>query len=178
MVISLIIVAGLPGVGKTTLCKIIKKKLKCRFFSSDDYAKKKDLFNRLKNKSHEQMDKIRLDFYDEKINEVKKLLKRNRVLVMDAAFDKEKLRKKFYKMIRGINGKITIIKVVAPDNLIRERIVNDTSGKGNKAVKAFGRLEMYKKIKREWEPIRRKYFVVDSSRSIEPQINSILNKLI
>ena len=43
---TLIIFAGLPGVGKTTLCRLLKEKIKCYFFDSDEYAKNPDFVSK------------------------------------------------------------------------------------------------------------------------------------
>ncbi|MBD3247472.1 AAA family ATPase, partial [Candidatus Pacearchaeota archaeon] len=97
---TLIILGGLPGVGKTYTCKIIQKKVKSKFFDSDDFAKHSPLFKQVDvNKiSKADFDKIRFKFYKHKVAAVEALLKKHNVVVMDAVFDKDPMRKLFYNM--------------------------------------------------------------------------------
>lgn len=173
---TLIIFAGLPGVGKTTLCRLLKKKIKCYFFDSDEYAKKSPIFKQADFSNPKELQNARLKFYDTKIKEVKKLLKKHKVVVMDAVFDKERLRKKFYQMIESINGTLTIVQVIASDKIVKERILNDKS-KTRPGASPVSRLEVYNIMKKGWEPIKKKFYTIHSDRDIKKQLDELLEKV-
>ena len=172
---TLIIFVGLPGVGKTTLCKLLKKEIKCYFFNSDGYAKKSPIFKKVNFSNPKEMQKARLKFYDTKIKEVERLLKKHNIIVMDAVFDREKLRKKFYQMIKSIKGKLIIIQVVAPEKIIKNRILKDKS-KTRPGASPASRLKAYKIIKKGWEPIKRNFHTIHSDKDIKKQLILILKK--
>lgn len=174
----LVIFAGLPGTGKTTLCKLLEKKIKCKFFDSDYYAKRTGLYKKFKRiKSKKESKELREKFYDKKVKEIEKLLKKNKVVTFDAVFDKEKLRKKFYSMLNKINARLIIIVVNAPSKIVIQRIIKDTKHFSQRpGEKPTGRINAYKMMKRDWEPIKREYYVVDSTKNINQQLNEILIK--
>lgn len=168
----LIIFLGLPGTGKTTSCNLFRKKIKCSFFNSDAFAKKQGLF-KVKNlwkKSEKDINKIRKKFYLKKAKEISKLLLKKDIVIMDAASDKESLRKILYGSSKKVKGSTLIIEVKAPLKLTKKRIFKD--GKKN----SKGRWEAYLKIKKEWQPIKRKHYKIDSSRDISKQIDKIIIK--
>ena len=171
---TLIILAGLPGVGKTYAGKIIHNNINSYFFDSDKFAKKY-LTGKLD-------DKTRFEFYIKKMNAVESLLKSHNVVIMDAVFDKNNLRKLFYEMIQKISGKLIILEVIAPYELAKARIEKDLSKE--RLGTPDSRLEMYEKMRKGWQPIRLplftrnfiKYYKINSSKDINPQINKILLK--
>lgn len=174
---KLVVFAGLPGVGKTTLCKLLKEKIDCNFFDSDEYAMKSNHFKKeTKELSEHELNKRRMKFYNLKLNEVKKLMSKHKLIIMDAVFDKKKLREKFYKMIKEINGKLIIVKVVAPEKITKERILKDKS-KRRPGFTPESRLKVYKVMKKGWEPIKREHLVIDTSKKLNPQLNELLKIL-
>jgi len=171
---TLVIFAGLPGVGKTTLCRLLQKKIKCYFFDSDTYAKSSPIFKGVSFDDPEEMQKARLKFYDSKIKEVKRLLKKHEIVVMDAVFDKNNLRDKFYAMIRSIKGKLIVVVVVAPENVIKYRILKDKS-KTMPGASPENRLKAYKMMKKGWEPLIREHFIINTDNNTGEQLNKFLN---
>ena len=172
---TLIIFAGLPGVGKTTLCRMLAKKIRCYFFDSDEYAKKSPLFKKITSDDPKKLEKARLKFYDTKVKEVKRLLKKHKIVIMDAVFDKEKLRKKFYSLVKLIHAKLIIVEVVAPYALTKARIIKDKS-KTRPGSGPASRLKVYKIIKKGWEPIKRKSYKINSSKNIRKQLDLFLKQ--
>lgn len=174
----LVIFAGLPGTGKTTLCKLLEKKIKCKFFDSDYYAKKTGLYRKFKKiKSEKESKELREKFYDKKVKEIEKLLKKNNVVTFDAVFDKEKLRIKFYRMTKKINAKLIIIVATAPSKVVIQRIRNDTKHFSQRpGEKPTGRINTYKTMKKDWEPLKKEHYIIDSTKDINPQLNRILIK--
>ncbi|MFA5176327.1 MAG: AAA family ATPase [Candidatus Nanoarchaeia archaeon] len=177
---TLIVFAGLPGTGKTTLCKLIQKKVNCKFFDSDLYAKKKGfhkIFMGARNEKEQR--KLREKFYGDKVNEIKRLLKTHKLVVFDAVFDREKLRKKFYSMVDKVNARLIIIKVIAPEKITLKRINADKKHFSRRpGEKPAGRILSYKIMKKDWEPIKRKHFIVDSTKNTDKQLTKILNQII
>ncbi|UCD03687.1 MAG: AAA family ATPase [Candidatus Woesearchaeota archaeon] len=170
----LVVFAGLPGTGKTTLCRLLKKKIDCEFFDSDEYAMKSKHFKMgSKELSEKELNKGRLEFYDKKLNEVRKLMSKNKIVIMDAVFDKEKLRNKFYKMIKEVGGELIIVKVTAPEKIIRERIQKDNS-KRRPGFTKESRLRIYEIMKKGWEPIKKDHIVIDSSKDINEQLDELI----
>lgn len=169
----LIVLVGLPGTGKTTACNLLRKEIECHFFNSDKFAKQQGLFKkkRLWKKSEKEINKIRKEFYFKKAKEIAKLLSKNNIVIMDAASNKEFLRRILYDASKKAKGRTVIIEIIAPLKLTKERIFKD------KKKNAKSRWEAYLKIREKWQPIKRKHYTINSSKDIKEQIEKIMKKL-
>ncbi len=181
---TLIVLAGLPGVGKSYTCKIIREKIDCYFFDSDEFAKKSTIFKGVdfKKITKDELDNLRLQFYYTKIVAIKELFQKYDVIVFDAIFERKKFRQLFYDLMKQITGKMLIIEVVAPEELVRKRILTDSTT-NRVSTKPEDRINLYEKLKKDWQPIQVpfwifnvKHYVIDSSDEPNMQINKILTK--
>lgn len=173
---TLILIVGLPGTGKSTACRIVFQNLKnCGYLDSDKFAEEQNLFEKFK-KADTIIEKnlVREWFYDKKIEKIRLLFKTHKYVVLDAVFNKEELRKKFYKLKKE-NIKFIIIEIRAPFKIIKQRIFNDQS-KGTD--RKNGRWEAYLNMKKEWKPIKEKHFVIKSDDNFKANIKNLSKKII
>jgi len=172
----LILFVGLPGTGKTTAGRIAEKEVKRSiFFDSDAFAIKEKLFEQFKKSKKSEYAKIRAKFYDKKVSAAKKLLKQGKIVIVDAVFDKENLRKKFYRAVEETKARLILIEIKAPSHVSRKRILKDAS-KGRKKARKSGRWDMYKKMKKTWQPLEREHHTINSEKKMKFQILKILKK--
>ncbi|HDD45946.1 MAG TPA: ATP-binding protein [Candidatus Aenigmarchaeota archaeon] len=158
----LIIVAGLPGSGKTTLANALKNKINAVVLSSDRIRKR--LF---KNPSYSEEEK-RLVY--EVMFLIAEIVLANKLnCILDATFYKKELRARAFNIANKFKTKFFIIECVMPAMLIKKRIENRPESDAD--------FEVYKKIKAEFESIDEVHIVADMSKGIEDVIAEVLKNI-
>ncbi len=175
----LIITAGLPGVGKSCLLRLIKKKIKCYYFDSDlfskQYAKKHKInFEKL---SKKELAKIRMVFHKAKLIEILNKFKKNKIIILDTCFDMPKSRALFYKFAKENKLNLEIIEVKCPENIVKQRIFKNKHERERMSGTRKGRWKVYKWFKAHWKPINKKHLIVQSNKPLEPQIKNLIKRL-
>jgi len=176
---TLIITAGLPGVGKSHLLRLIKKKLKCHYFDSDLFAKKyikkhKINFKKLSNK---EFYKKRIDIHKAKLKKILSLFKKYNIVILDTCFDMPKSRTLFYKFAKDYRVRLEVVEIKCPEKVVSQRIFKNRHEKERMIGTKKDRWEVYKLFKKRWKPIRKKHVIVYSHKELESQIKGFINGL-
>lgn len=155
-----IIVAGLPGSGKSYFAVRLAEKLNAEYISSDGV--RKEMFKQRTYSSGEK-----LNVYDEMILRMKAALDLNKHVILDATFFKEALRKKFLLALpAGI--KIYFIEVVTTESLIRTRLQQPRPD-------SEADLSVYELIRNEWQPLPEQHLTLQSTNdNIEAMLQQAL----
>lgn len=176
---TLIIVMGLPGVGKSTVGKIISKKMNVVFFDTDDIKHKlvpkllgKEVYKERIKKQLIHPYHVRKRVYEQMCIEVEKLLKENKDVIVEATFYTKELRGMVYKLAKFLKAKLYIVEVVCPDKIVKKRIVKRFRETGHPA-----RIGIYEGIKNIWEPIEEEHFVIDTGKDIDEQVDKFLKQI-
>jgi predicted kinase len=171
---TLIVFAGLPGVGKTYACKYIVSKLKdVYFFDADQFSLSYEPLKRLRTGelSGEENAKILDEYLKAKALRLKELFVENDIIVMDGLFSRKGTRKLFYDVIDRINANLVFVHIVCDDEILKKRIYDDDHilGSGDPRWKIF--LES----KARFENIDREHVVFDSSEGLDSQIDELVD---
>lgn len=163
----LVLVCGLPATGKSTVARDIAKKLKAVALNTDII--RKQLFRRPTYTSEEK----RL-VYKTLFLVAEYLLKSDRNVVLDGTFYKRGLRRRVYDISKSTGTRLAVIECRAPDESIKRRM-------GRRAKRRRGpsdaNHEIYKKIKADFEPIKRRHLTLDTSKSRQSNMEETLRYL-
>ncbi|MEE8401135.1 MAG: AAA family ATPase [Candidatus Hydrothermarchaeaceae archaeon] len=163
----LVLVCGLPASGKSTLSKKIAKKLKTPVLSTD--AIRKHLFENPTYTSDEK------DFvYKSMFLVAEYLLKADRNVVLDGTFYKRCLRGRAYDITKITGMGMAVVECRSNDRSIRRRMGRRAVGKDGLSDADY---EVYKKIKKDFEPIKRDHLVLDTDRPKQKNLDETLRYL-
>ena len=146
---SIVIICGLPGVGKTTVAKKLAPLLNAVILSTDKI--RKELF-----KSPTYSKKEKNQIYDVMILMAKYLHTANISCILDATFNKSAFRNEVKRKLGIKTNHLHIVECVCSENLIISRLKsrkNDYSDAG---------IKVYKKMKKIREPITEKHIQVNT----------------
>lgn len=159
----IVVVTGLPGSGKSFFASRLSTAIHAEYISSDRLRKK--MIER-RTYSTEEKELV----YDEMLKQVRKAVKQNKSLVLDATFYKTETRNKFTEEIKDA-GTIVIIEIIAGEALIKERM--RTPREDSEAD-----FTVYKVIQQQWEPIREQHLILQSTNdNIESMLKTAINYL-
>lgn len=155
----LIMVAGLPGSGKTYFAERLAQRLKGVHLSSDRVRKKRNARGRY---SFEE----RLEVYREMAEYARNLLRSKKTVIVDATFEHSRMRNLFFDEAQKLSVSSVFILVYADENLIRERIRAPRPD----SEADFG---VYEKIRDRFEPITFPHLALQSTND---NIDDMLNR--
>ena len=174
---KLIVTAGLPGVGKSHICRFIKKAIKGAFyFDSDLFAKRYAIKNKINflALTKKQQEKQRIVVHKAKLDKIREYFKRYNAILLDTCFDLPKSRTLFYTFAKKEHVKLVIIEVVCPENIVKQRIFKSRHEAKRMTGTKQDRWKFYLHAKSKWPPIAKKHLVVDGSKALKSQLNSLL----
>lgn len=162
----IILVFGLPGSGKSFFAAHLAKRLNAEYFNSDRLRKK--MFDK-RTYTNEEKEMV----YDEMLLRMKDAVKKGKNVVLDATFYKSTIRKKFIEEAKNIDN-IIFIEVQADESMIKERLQRPRED-------SEADFEVYKKIKKEWEPLSEVHLILESTNDnigemLETTSNYLFNK--
>ena len=147
----IVVVCGLPGVGKTMLAKNLAPLIDASLLSSDKI--RKELISKPKYTSNEK--KL---IYDILILIAKYLHNAELNCILDATFNTERSRKELIEKLDITSQHIHMVECICPEHIVISRLKN------RKGDYSDANICIYKKMKRIYEPLEEEHFVVDTSR--------------
>jgi len=165
MSVMIIIICGLPGVGKTTVAKELAPLVNAVILSTDKI--RKELFSRPMYGWRER----RL-IYDVMVLIAKYLDKVGINCILDATFTRELSRHEIKEKI-GLAGKdFQIIECICPEDIVILRL------RHRKHDYSDADFSVYKKMKRIYEPVKEAHITIDTSKHSKTDIRSIAAKIL
>ena len=155
----IVIICGLPGVGKTTFAKKLAPLINATILSTDKIRKE------LISLPTYEKDERRL-IYDVMILSAKYLHNSGANCILDATFNREDSRTEVKKKLRLQDRKFFVIECTCPENIIISRLKerkNDYSDAG---------VEVYQKMKKIYEHVKGKHIAIDTT--LDPEKNAKL----
>ena len=162
---SLVVLCGLPGSGKSTFQRRLRTRTGAVALESD--ALRKLLFT---SPTYAQEESSRLFRAVRIVTD--RLLRSGRSLIIDATNLTEWERLPYYLTAGRLGVPLLIVRLVAPDAVVRERLERRTTGAGDSDFSEAG-LAIYERMQRDWEPISRDHYTVDTSQDIGPAVEAV-----
>jgi len=158
----LIVVFGLPATGKTFLARELASQLGFLHLNTDNTRKK--ILSR-----PGYTDKEKDLVYAKMFEFVSDYLKRGRDVVIDGTFYKDKLRKKLKKLAKEANTNPVFVEMTAPEEVVRGR----TSERKKRPSESDADFRVYKKIEKDFEPLKESHLVIDSTVPLMKQVEKV-----
>ena len=165
MSVMIIIICGLPGVGKTTVAKGLAPLLNAVILATDKI--RKELFSKPMYGQRER----RL-IYDVMILMAKYLDMVGINCILDATFTRESSRREIKKKLGLASKDIHIIECICPEDIVLSRL------RQRKYDYSDADFSVYRKMKRIYEPIKVEHMTVDTSMLSKTDIRSIATKIL
>ncbi len=145
----LVMVMGLPGSGKSFFAKALAKEIGATYLGSDELRKELGMMGNysLDNK---------LTIYEEMFKRAKEIHKSGKSVVLDGTFFLQQVRDLVTFLTKSLSWKMNIIRIMADEELITKRL-------SKKREDSEADIEVYKKIKSEFEPILEEHLSIQSS---------------
>lgn len=177
----LVLVGGLMGTGKSYLGSQLAGRWDMEYISSD--VTRKQLAG-LRPTEHRydpygqglyspQMSRLT---YEAMFREARRLLSAGRSVVLDATFSRRQGRLEALSMGRELGVEVWAVECVAPDEVVRARLVRRTET--GEETASDGRAEMFDAQKASWEPMdevpARQHVLLDTSGTREESLQALL----
>ena len=161
----IIVICGLPGVGKTTLAKDIAPLVNGVLLSTDKITK--ELFSRPTYGREE-----RKLIYDAMILIAKYLHKAGINCILDATFTRESSRLEIKKKLGLASKDFHIIECICPEDIILSRL------RERKYDYSDADFSVYRNMKRIYEPVNEEHVTIDTSSLSKRDIRLIAEKIL
>ncbi len=164
----IIVVTGLPGVGKTTFSKELGSMLNAKVLSSDKI--RKELFpNPTYSKSEKSL------VYDVMLLIAKYLHQTGKTCILDATFNRENFRKNLKEKLGTKKNQLFFIECKCAEPIVLRRLRN------RKNDYSDADFRIYKKMKRQYQPIKTSHITIDTGilsakKAAQITIKEIFNK--
>ena len=149
----LFVFCGLPGTGKTTVAKIIAKKLDASVISTD-YIRKK-MFENPTYRNWEKSLIYKMMYL------LAEHLSKTETCILDAVFTKEQHRNIAKEIARRNKVPIHFVEFVCDGDVIFKRISGKRKGFSDADY------QIYEKLKKEFEPMKFNHIIVDTTHGME-----------
>ncbi|MFB6266636.1 MAG: AAA family ATPase [Halodesulfurarchaeum sp.] len=150
----MVIVCGLPGVGKTTVAARLADRLGGTHIRTD--VVRKELFPDPAYSSEETR-----AVYAEVLSRAKKAIRAGDVAILDGTYKRHSRRVRAVRAASELDVPLAVVRVVADPDRVQDRIRRRTDDESDADV------EIYEQFKEEWEPIRGEYITIDNSRDLD-----------
>jgi len=164
-----IVVSGLPGTGKSSFSRQLAARLPLVLVESD--ALRQTLFSP---PSYHPQESARLFQACHRL--IDQLLKRGVPLVLDSTNLAERHRERLYNIADRLKVKLILVRTEAPPEVVRQRL-QARQDRADPADKSEADWTVYQQMKPSAEKIRRRHYVVDTSRDITPVVEKIIRQL-
>ena len=160
----IVLICGLPGVGKTTIAKNLAPLIDAVILSSDK-IRKELIPNPTYTKEERKL------IYDVMVLIAVYLQNSGTNIILDDTFNKEDSRNKVKQRIRVPRDEFFIIECVCPENIIFSRIKN------RKEDYSDADISVYQKMKKIYEPVKVDHITVDTSLNTVDNVKNIATLL-
>jgi predicted kinase len=166
---SLVLVSGLPGTGKTRLCRELRRLTDAVVLESD--AARKLIFPQ---PDYSYLESRRL--FRAIHAAIERLLGDGLPTVLDATNLTEWQRQPLYEIAERQKARIIVVKVEAPAAVVRRRLAKRARD-ADASDQSDAGLDIYERMKGQEEKIRRRHFVVDTSRDTKAALQAIVRAM-
>lgn len=161
----IVIICGLPGVGKSSLSAHLAPLIDAVVLSSDKV--RKELIAR------PTYSKAEVKLIYNLISLIAKYLHNAGLnCIIDATFNREKLRKQFKRKLELPDEQVRIVECISQENIIIQRLMARKKGYSD------ADFSVYKRMKKNFQPIREAHITVDTSQlPLDTVAREIVNRI-
>jgi len=159
---KLILVCGLPGTGKTTVAELIAKKTNSRILSTDVIRKEM-----ISLPSYAEQEKKMV--YGMLFSMAEMMLRDSKNVLLDGTFYSKELRESARSVAKRTKSDFHLVEVVCDEKAVRKRL----EGRKEAGSASDADFEVYKKIKKTFEPIKEAHAVIDTSGEWEKEADAL-----
>lgn len=135
----LILIAGLPGTGKTTIARVFAAQYNAVHLSSDELRRELGLMGHYSPKEKQRV-------YTELLTRAGKALKNGHTVVVDSTFSNMPVRQAFTELAAAIGVAVKWVEIRAKETTLRERLSRPRPD-------SEANFEIYEKIRDQFEPL-------------------------
>ncbi|MCE7743337.1 MAG: AAA family ATPase [Candidatus Heimdallarchaeota archaeon] len=167
-----ILLAGLPGTGKSTLARKLSRRYRLEHISTDSIRKRifrdvrRDHFGR-----GSYSNRQRMVVYDTIYYVLYTLLKHGVGCVLDGTFYQDRMRAKVSRICDRFNAKFLLVIVTCPEETIRKRF--EEREKRERRTLSDADSKVYEKFKQLFEPTKLRHLDVDMGTDHETILKMI-----
>jgi len=170
-----IFVAGLVGVGKSSIARLLAKRLSIHYYDIDEvkkavYPQDPDFERNIKN-GIPFKEETRLKVFQKVVHDFSHLAEDHRHLVVDETLHLRRLRQVLLDAARTSFGGYVIIRVKADEAVIEQRLTS----KARKDHILTDPLKMYRSFAKEFESFDESHIVCENNGSIEEAAESVIS---
>lgn len=161
----IVIICGLPGVGKTTLAKDLAPLLNAVVLSTDKI--RKELISYPTYSKWER----RL-IYDVMLLLAKYLHDAGMNCILDATFNRERSRREVKNKLALDSSQLYIVECICPEDVVIARLQARKDGYSDADIST------YRKMKKIYEPVRERHITADTTKPSKNNAKEIANKIL
>jgi predicted kinase len=161
----IVIICGLPGVGKTTLSKHLAPIMRAAILSTDKIRKEL-----ITNPTYRWQERRLV--YDVLMLLAKYLHNAGVNCILDATFNTEYSRKELIRKLTLTPDQFSIVECICSEDVITSRLKNRRNDYSDADI------FIYRKMKKIYEPVRGKHIIVDTSNPSSVDIEWIANQIL
>jgi predicted kinase len=147
----IVIICGLPGVGKTTIAKDLAPLINAVVLSTDKIRKEM-----IPNPNYKKQEKKLI--YKVLLIVAKYLHKAGINCILDATFNTENSRRELTKKLDLSQEQICLVECMCPEDIVISRL------KHRKNDYSDADISIYKKMKRIYEPIKEEHIIINTNQ--------------
>jgi len=166
---AIVVVSGLPGTGKTYFARQLTGRLPFVILESD--ALRKILFPE---PTYSAAESGRL--FQAIHHLIEELLSKGIPITLDATNLAEYRRERLYNIAERRNACLILVRVEAPPVVVKERL-QARSARKKTGESSDADWAVYEKLRATAEKIRRRHYVVDTSKDITPVLDKIVKEI-
>lgn len=173
----LIILAGLPGVGKSHTARILEQHLPdAKHFDSDLFSKQRLEREGVDHErfSDEERYAYRLASHREKAEAIMDAFEEHETLIVDTCFDVPETRP-YLTDLRERWVEVVIVELVCSQETARERILEREHESHRMIGDPQGRWRMYELMRERWIPIEEEHVTIKTDRDYEKQLEALID---
>ena len=175
-IVTLILITGLPGTGKSFLARRLLKEFNPRPILLSTDIIRKQLFN----VTEHRYVPFGEDIYTEKNREyvynillcfTAILIQQNQSIIMDGTFYSSSQREPLFSLCERSNKQPIIINTTCKEETVKLRMANRLHQELETSDADF---EIYLEVKKRFEPIKLKYLTIDTDQDIETNVKEVM----
>ncbi|MEE8168463.1 MAG: AAA family ATPase [Candidatus Hydrothermarchaeales archaeon] len=162
----LVLITGLPGTGKSTISYRLARNIRASVLRTDEVRKR--ILEPL-TYSEEEKELV----YKATFLIAEHLLRARRNVIIDGTFYKMELRRRIYSIAAATRSEMTVVECIAPESVIKRRMER----RARRRTLSDADYEVYKKVKVQYEPIKREHIILDTSNPLRDNLSELYNKM-